>query len=607
MTPAGVRASLAILVAIAALWLYAPVRELPFIRLDDRLYVSENPDVRDGFSAAHVRWAFTSFYANNWHPLTWLSHMLDAELFGRDSEGPHVENAALHALCSALLLLALARLTGDTAPSAAAALLFAAHPQHVESVAWVAERKDLLCSLCVFLALLAWPAWARNGSRAAYAAALLAMALGLLAKPMAVSLPLLLLLLDFWPLRRTPTRKLLVEKLPFVALSLASALVTLRAQRATMQLELTLGERLGNACIALVATLGQSLVPIDLALFYPHPGHWPAGEVAAAAALIAAISALAFALRQRAPQLVVGWLWFVIALAPTLGLVQVGVQARADRYAYLPHVGLALALVWSAAALLHRLPAPRVICALATAAAALALAWVTRAQLEYWRSDVALWKRTLAVTGPNYYAETELAITFAASGKLPESFTHFSRAVQINPRWTRAQSNYGFALYFAGDPAGAAEHLARAFEVNPNPLPGLQWHLFYARALAETGRFEEALTHYQAQLAAEPDDVNALLGLAALRATAPEPPVRDGPEALRLVTRACALVDCSGPDQLDVRALATAAAGDLRSAAELAEEGLRKALEQGLDGSADRLQRHLALFRAGREVTGGPS
>jgi tetratricopeptide (TPR) repeat protein len=599
------RAACAALIAVATLALYAPVRALPFLRYDDEQYVTGNSAVQAGLGLAGVRWAFTSDYASNWHPLTWLSHMLDVTLFGESPVGPHVENALLHALNAALVFAVLVRLTGATGRSALAAALFAVHPQHVESVAWVAERKDLLCALFALLALTAWPSWARGGSRAAYAAALACMALGLLAKPMLVSLPLLLLVLDFWPLARPWGARLVLEKLPFAALSVGSSLATLHAQAHAMQLDVPFLERVANACVALAVTLAQTFAPLGLAVLYPHPfpGHWAGAEVALAAALVIGLGALGLALRRRAPYVLAGGSWFALALAPTVGLVQVGFQSHADRYAYLPQIGVAWAVAWAASDLWARVRAPRAAGVALAAAAALALAFVTRGQLEYWKSDVALWQRAVAAARPSYYAETELAIELVADGSYAESLPHFERAVQINPRWSRAQANYGFALYLEGDANAATQRFERALEIEPNPNAASEWHLYYARSLAAVGRPEEAIAHYQRQIELDPSDRGALLGLAELRATQPEGPLRHGPQALELAERACQIAQCARPEEIDILALAIAAAGQPDSAATVEEEALRRASAMNATETRRRIEAHLAEFRAGRAVT----
>ncbi|MFI5315381.1 MAG: tetratricopeptide repeat protein [Myxococcota bacterium] len=603
MTDSRARAAIAALLAVATLWLYAPVRRLPFLRYDDEQYVTANAAVQGGLSLAGARWAFTTYHASNWHPLTWLSHMLDTSAFGSSAAGPHVENALLHALNSVLVFALLAGLTGAVGRSALAALLFAVHPQHVESVAWIAERKDLLCALFGLASLVAWCRYARAESAVAYAAALACMALGLLAKPMLVSLPLLLLVLDYWPLARPLRRRLLLEKLPFAALSLAASVVTLRAQVSAMQLDVALPDRLANACVAVAATLGQSLVPIRLAVLYPHPGHWPIADIAGALGFVAALGGLAFALRRRAPYLLAGGVWFGVGLAPTLGLVQVGFQSHADRYAYLPQLGVLWAVVWGLADPLARARAPRAVGVALAAAAVLALAAGTRKQLEYWESDVALWQRAVAIAGPSYYAETELGIELGAAGHFPESLPHFARAVELNPRWPRAQASYGFALFLTGDPVAATQRFERALEIEPNPTAATEWHLYYARALAAAGRPSEAVTHYQKQLELDPDDRGSLFGLAEIRATEPEPPLRDGAEALRLARRACELIKgCVRPEEIDILALAVAAAGDPASAARVAEKALTRARAIGDAETAARIERHLERFRNGLAV-----
>ncbi|HXZ86320.1 MAG TPA: hypothetical protein VEI82_12615 [Myxococcota bacterium] len=598
------RTLVAALVAGAALWVYAPVRALPFLRFDDEQYVTMNAKVARGLSLDGVAWAFTTFHASNWHPLTWLSHMLDVSLFGGSAAGPHLENAALHALCSGLVFALLARLTGATGRSAAAGLLFALHPQHVESVAWISERKDLLCALFGLLALHAWIPYARGGSRSGYAAALACMALGLMAKPMLVSLPLLLFALDLWPLARPLDWRRVLEKLPFAALSLASALVTLRAQVHAMQLQVALPDRLANAGIALLDTLGHAFLPIGLGALYPHPVQGVVVGIETAVGLAVALATLPFALRRRPPYVAAGWLWFGSALAPTLGLVQVGFQSYADRYAYLPQIGVAWTVAFGVADLLAR--APRGVAPALAACAAIALAWVTRVQQTYWRSDVALWQRAVDVSAPSFYGETELAIELLNVGRNDESVLHFQRALALNPRWPRAQANYGFALYLADDAQGAVEHFARAFALEPNPDAASEWHIYYAHALAEAGHGEEAVQHYQAQLALDPEDRSALFGLAELRATQPEP-LRDGAEALRLAQQACRLARCTNSGELDVLALAVAAAGDPATAAKVEEQALRQANAEHSPGMVDRVTRHLQQFSSGLAVTGSPT
>ncbi len=500
--------------AVATLALYAPVRALPFVLYDDPQYVTQNPPVQAGLTLDGVRWAFTSKHASNWHPLTWLSHMADTELFGASPVGPHVVNAVLHALNACLVFLWLTGLTGSVWRSAAVAALFAFHPQRVESVAWVSERKDLLCASFTVLSLLAWTSFAKRGSRAGYALALACMALGLLAKPMLVSLPLLLLVLDFWPLARGLR---IVEKLPYVALALASSAVTLWAQTDAITATIELPDRIANAAVALAGQLGRALWPVDLAVLYPHPRDWPLGTALASGAVVSALAALAFATRRRAPYVAAGLLWFAIALGPTLGAVQVGFQSTADRYTYLPQIGVWLALVWSATGVRAVVPFATAACA----AALLAIAVGTRAQLAYWTDDLALWQRALAVTEANWFAHTEAGIELAARGRNAEAVTQLAEAVRLAPKWERAQANYGFVLLRVGRAPDAVEALVNALTLDPSTGGEGERHLYLALALEQAGRTRDAISEYEIHQALQPGDRRAAQALDRLRASAP--------------------------------------------------------------------------------------
>ena len=352
--PAAVAAVLVLVTAVV----FGRALGLPFVSIDDPEYVTANPALRDGLHVATVRWALTTGHAANWHPLTWLSHALDVELFGLAPAGPHAVNVALHCASALLLLLLLRRLTGSLWRSALAAGLFALHPLRVESVAWVSERKDVLSTALWLGTMLAWAGHVRAPSRRRLALAIGLYALGLMAKPMLVTLPFALLLLDAWPLRRLPARQpardrdLVLEKWPLFALSAAASVVTFLVQRGVGAVRplsaIPLAERLANGALAVWAYLGKWLWPVGLAVFYPLPER-PVGLVPVAAALagIALVSAAAWRWRARAPHLLVGWLWYLGTLVPVIGLVQVGHQAMADRYTYVPSIGLALAVVWS--------------------------------------------------------------------------------------------------------------------------------------------------------------------------------------------------------------------------------------------------------------------
>jgi hypothetical protein len=408
----AVGVALALVAAVVAT--YHAVGGFAFVRYDDPDYVLENPVVGGGLTLEGVRWAFGSAHASNWHPLTWLAHMLDVELFGLAPAGHHWMAVGMHALASVLCFAAFTRLTGARAPSAFLALLFALHPLRVESVAWVSERKDLLSGCCFFALLWAYAGHARRPRLGSYALVTLLLALGLMAKPMLVTAPLVLLLLDAWPLGRWREARagagLLLEKLPLLALALCAAAVAVWSQRRGGSLYtldvIPLAERLANAPVAVLRYVGSFAWPARLAFFYPHPAlvaerasAWTPAALGALAAVLG-LTALALRAARRPPELAVGWLWFLVMLVPVIGIVQVGEQARADRYAYLPAVGLQIALVFGLDRVVRAARARRVL-AVTGAAVLLALALRSAQQAHTWRDSEALFRNALAVTESN--------------------------------------------------------------------------------------------------------------------------------------------------------------------------------------------------------------
>ncbi len=470
--------------ALLTLAAYLPTLHNGFVNLDDGLYVTGNPHVQQGITGASVAWALTANVANNWHPLTLLSHLLDCQLFGLDAAGHHAMSLLLHLANVLLLFAVLRRLTGAVWRSAAVAALFAVHPAHVESVAWVAERKDVLSALFWLLAMAAYGRYARHPSLDRYLLVALAMALGLAAKPMVVTLPFALLLLDVWPLERLGLgwKRLTVEKLPLLALSAASSLVTLRYQRTSLA-PLGLDPwslRLANAAVSYAAYLGKLLLPRNLAVFYPIPLAIPAGKVAAAAALLAILTALAVRTARKAPWLLVGWLWFLGTLVPVIGLVQVGRQAMADRYTYIPSIGLFVAIVWGIAGLIGESSRRRAIIYKATAAAvAIALlAAGTWMQAGTWRDSVALYRHALAVTRDNYVAHLGLAKALVAKGDGAGAAEQYRAALALRPGLIEARAGLD-SLLRAEDPHHPGPLLPtrekrekNSPRVGGSPLPG---------------------------------------------------------------------------------------------------------------------------------------
>ncbi len=490
-------------------WCIAAPR-FPYISYDDPGYVSANIHVQRGLSAAGVRWAFTTGEASNWHPLTWLSHMLDWQLFGNHPGPQHLVNVLFHVANALLLFWVLKRLAGATWRSALVAGLFALHPLHVESVAWISERKDVLSTFFMLLALLAYERYARTRRAGWYGAVILGFVLGLLAKPMVITLPVVLLLLDFWPLDRRDWGRAWLEKLPMFALAAASGVVTFMVQRAggavASIVRVPVELRISNALVSYVRYLGKMILPIKLAVFYPMPQSWPTWEWGLAAALLISATALVVAMRRRAPWLVVGWLWYLVALVPVIGLVQVGEQALADRYSYMPLVGIFIMIAWSIRNVPARIAAP--VCAMVLGA----LAMLTFRQLGYWGSNLTLFEHAAKVTRDNWMAYNHMATGLSEENRLPEALEAATRALNLHPS-VMTYYDMGNLLRKMGDLTGAQRSYHQALELNPHLAVA---HLNIGVTLVQLGDLPGAQRQFQAAIAADPQNAGAYenLGLA---------------------------------------------------------------------------------------------
>lgn len=455
---------LSLLLVVATLALYYPVHRYPFINYDDRDYVYENPQVESGLSWTTVQWAFTTSHASNWHPVTWLSHALDCQLFGLKPAGPHDVNVLFHALNAVLLFWVLLRATGFAGRSFMVAALFALHPINVESVVWIAERKNVLSMMFFLLALGAYGWYASRPRLGRYAVVAALFALGLMAKPQIITLPCVLLLWDYWPLGRMfagkdntnkeadpagafPARSLswlLLEKLPLLAMVAASAAITLHAQHAA-RMRFSRLARVGNGILAYGLYVKKAVWPTHLALLYLHAGeslNW--WKVSAAGLILLAITVLVIAGRRHR-YLPVGWFWFLGTLVPALGIVQVGIQSMADRYAYVSFLGLFIMICWGAADLGEHFHLPTALLPTASVAVLLVLTVITYRQIGYWQSDETLWTRTLQVTTGNWVAESQLGTALAIDGRIEQAVPHFYRALAIAP--TDSDANMGLAIY----------------------------------------------------------------------------------------------------------------------------------------------------------------
>jgi Tfp pilus assembly protein PilF len=472
-----------------------------FINFDDPLYVSENPQIQAGLNWRNVVWAFTHVHSNNWHPVTTMSHMLDCQLFGLKPGPHHFVNVLLHSATAVLVLLLLEQMTGALWSSAFVAAVFAIHPLHVESVAWISERKDVLSGLFFVLTLLAYVGYARKPGVARYVTLSILFVCGLLSKPMLVTLPLVLLLLDYWPLKRferTGIFKLVLEKIPLLALSIAAAVATLIAQNqgiGLVRLKLVpLSWRITNALAAFVVYIWQTVWPVNLATLYPHPGRLLVWESASAGAFLAVVTVVAFLLRKRQPYLITGWLWYLIMLLPVIGLIQVGSQAHADRYTYLPQIGLCVAATWSVIDLTRRFRWRRECCSMVGPIIIAALAWRAWVQTSYWQDTERLWNRAFAVTGRNDLAHFGYGEFLLKQHRLDDAIAQFQIVLMAHPAEPDANFQIGSAFMEKGELDLAARHFERTLKVEPE---NLEAETNFANALMSLGRTEEAVDHYR--------------------------------------------------------------------------------------------------------------
>ncbi len=651
---------IALLLLLGTLAVYLPAARCGFTCYDDNDYVAENQMVLGGLTWAGVKWAFTTWHASNWHPLTWLSHMIDCQLFGLNPAMHHSVNVLFHAANSVLLLLLLLRWTNALWPSAFAAALFAWHPLHVESVAWVSERKDVLSTFFALLALLSYtkavtsdqrPAAGKatksaasvspvTGHRSLYTwLALLCFALGLMAKPMVVTLPFVLLLLDYWPLNRMrnaeggmrTAQNLIVEKWPFFALSAASCFVTFLAQHrggavASLQ-TVPLDYRLENVPVAYVRYLQKMLWPSPLAICYPMSGlRLPV--VAGAVAALALLSAAVWSGRRRVPYWLVGWLWFLGTLVPVIGIVKVGAEAMADRYAYFPSIGLFLAAALGVRDGAKRFHIPRTVLAGAAAAALAICAVLTTRQLGYWINDVTLFGHSVAVTRDNgiahlnlgYGLEKEgrkeeamkeyrlaeqlepnvadphnnLANLLDDAGRPEEAIAEFQAALRINPRYVAAHDNLGTVFAEQGRFAEAMEQYEEAARLSPT-----DWHAPYlsGKALLKQGRDQEAVLYFRRALQIAPNNPQVLAYLSEVLASDENPWIRNGNAALAMAAKANDLAGGVQPAMIDVLAMAYAETGDFTNAQQSAAYALKLATAYDMTNDVPAIRQRLQLYQ----------
>jgi protein O-mannosyl-transferase len=486
-----------LLLFLATFAVYGQVRHFDFVNFDDPEYVTENNHVRAGLTWDGLSWACTSYDAENWFPLTWISHMADCQFFGLRSGWHHLTNVLLHALGSLLLFAALKRMTGALWRSAFVAFLFALHPLHVESVAWIAERKDVLCAFFWFLTLWCYARYAQQPGVRRYLLVVLGFSCGLMAKPMTVTLPFVLLLLDVWPLRRANRLAILWEKLPFFALAAGVSVVTYVAQQqghAVQSLHaLPAGLRVANALVTYIAYIARMFWPTKLAVFYPYSHKLPGWYALAAGATLAGITAQALRWFRSCPYLAVGWFWYLGTLVPVIGLVQVGGQSSADRYTYLPTVGLAIMLSWGTADILKRWPRARTMVAVSALAACSACVVLTWIQLAYWANTESLFRHAVDVTSDNYIAHNNLADYYLSKLRNDEARTHVIEALRIQPNYAEAHVNLATIFRRTEKTVEAEREYRVALTLQPRNVEG---HSGYGALLFNQGRANEALREF---------------------------------------------------------------------------------------------------------------
>lgn len=634
-----------------AVWLvFGQTRHFGFVTYDDDTYVFENPVIKAGLTLAGLRWFFTNPHSDNWHPLTSISHMLDVQLYGPFAGGHHVTSVLLHAVATVLLFLILQRMTGAFWRSALVAVLFAVHPLRVESVAWISERKDVLSGVFFMLTLWAYVTYVRSARpRVYYVILLVAFTLGLMSKPMLVTMPFLLLLLDYWPLRRmgrgegeaqdgaraVEVRRrgfgfLILEKLPLLALATVSGVMTVVAQRGSLTPieRLPLSLRLENGLIAYMTYLRQMVCPTKLAVLYPLPRTWPSLWLASLAVIVVGgLSYAAWRTRKAHPYFFVGWFWYLGMLVPVLGLIQAGEQARADRYTYLPSIGIGIAVVWLLHALTRQWRSRPMIFAPISAVVVLTFAGLAWRQVPVWRNGETLWRHTIEVTGENPTAENNLGNSLLLVGKTDEGIPHYREALRLRPNYPAAYNNLGTSALRQGKLDEAIANYQTALSQQPNSV---QVQINLAGAYAQAGRLNEAIDEYNeilkqreiarvyADLAAVlikigrgkeaiqdwqrsleliPFDVRVQNDLAWFLSTSTIRDLRNGAAALQLADRFNQASNYNDPILLRTLAASYAESEEFTAAQQVAQRALGLAAAQGKAGLADKLRTEEELYR----------
>jgi protein O-mannosyl-transferase len=559
--------------ALTTIAVFYRVCTYDFVNYDDPGYVYKNPDIQNGITPEAIKWAFTNGYACFWHPLTWLSYMLDWQLFGSKAGGYHLTNLIFHIANTLLLFTVLKQMTRRLWPSAFVAALFALHPLHVESVAWIAERKDVLSTFFWMLTMWAYLRYVKHPSVTRYLLALLAFAFGLMAKPMLVTLPFVLLLLDYWPLGRVSFKQrriyyLIREKFPFIILSAIFSVIVFLTEQSGGALPslaaVSIKFRIFNVLISYVNYIEKMVWPSRLAIYYPHSDSSisiPYAVISAILLLAVTIFILRFAKKYR--YLVTGWFWYLGTLVPVIGLIQIGSFAMADRYTYITLTGLFIIIAWGAPDLLSGWRYKKIVLTLSALLIILAMSICTHFQLRYWRNSITLFQHDLDVTGDNYIAHICIAEPLFEQSRFDEATVHLTEALRLDPNSVRAHYDLG-------------------------------------QVLVQKGKVNEAIEHFEKVLQLAPDWVEPMNNLAWLLATSKETAIYNPDKAVVLAKRACELTKYKQPDLLDTLAVAYAAAGDFSKAVETAEKALELCQSSEQNTLKSEIENRLALYKAGK-------
>ena len=647
-----------VLLALLVIATYLPVRNHDFVNYDDPDYVTNNAHVQQGITKQSVGWAFENLHGEKtyWHPLTWLSHMLDVEMFGLKPGGHHLMSVFWHMLNVLLLFWLMLRLTGKPWRSAIVAALFAVHPLQVDTVAWITERKNLLSTFFLFLTTLAYVRYAARPSIGRNAMVFVLFALGLMTKPAIVTLPCLLLVLDYWPLRRvrqatvpegdaTATspyvsaswKQLVIEKLPLFALSAASSFLTLAGHAGLGMVQdgaqLSVIYRIENAIVSYVRYIGKTIWPSDLSVLYPHPGAWPRWQVIAAGVLLLVITDQVLRHKRTRPYLMTGWFWFLGMLVPTIGILQVGTQAIADRFMYVPIIGLFIMGVWLVADVLERIPQRTAATACTGAAVIAACIVVSSLQLRHWKDSITLMEHTLAVLKtPHYIPHHDLGVALTEQGKLGPAFQHLQQALKLytnavtlvamgrvrelehrtndaldiyleaarlSPAYTLPQKRAVVLLIESGQTNAATSLCADLLRLAPRD-PEVQYD---AGMIMESQNTEQAMVHYFEAMKLNRSFAPAMVNLAWILSTHPKQEIRAGPEALDVAKRACILTKWKDAKPIATLAAANAETGNYQEALRLTQQALD--LTKASGGDTARLEKMIKQFQAGKPYREG--